>query len=356
MKFVFVSSQVSWSEENCAWRGFRLASAIRNTHHSTASTIPINKVLRPGLTETAICAAADLIIVEADPDPAVLAAIQHLKTLNKTVLLDIAPKEQILSSNPSLPRPAARENPEEKSTIGITEAVQWQMRLVDGVILHSTRMLEDIHGLANGIVIPEYIELDKYSTLCKMPHDGIVLGLSNQTFDPEAGLNSGLLAALSHIVHIRPGTHIEILGRDPSLTGFTDMPSATVHFSPGPGAEIWPAPLSHIDIGLAPLSGELDQRRGWENVLEFMAMKIPWVASQGPAYLELRPYGWIVENNASTWERVLLDIIDHLSAYGEEAGGEPYLFAISQGIEENIEWILNRFAEVLNFHSTVRQK
>jgi hypothetical protein len=86
-----------------------------------------------------------------------------------------------------------------------------------------------------------------------------------------------------------------------------------------------------------------------------MSMKIPWVASHGPAYYELRPYGWIIENNASTWERVLLDVIDHLPAYHEEACGDPYLFAISQGIDENIETVLSAFTDLQGMSQAERQ-
>jgi hypothetical protein len=70
------------------------------------------------------------------------------------------------------------------------------------------------------------------------------------------------------------------------------------------------------------------------------------VASDGPAYQDLYPYGWLVQNFANAWERVLLDMIDNLDCYREEAARAAYLYGISQSIDENIENIISIFSSV----------
>jgi hypothetical protein len=78
-----------------------------------------------------------------------------------------------------------------------------------------------------------------------------------------------------------------------------------------------------------------------------MIMKIPWVASEGPAYTNIRQYGWLVKNTSNAWERVLLDIVDHLDAYKSEVARDAYLFVISQGIDENIENVINTYGKII---------
>ena len=73
-------------------------------------------------------------------------------------------------------------------------------------------------------------------------------------------------------------------------------------------------------------------------------MKVPWVASAGPAYGDLRPYGWLVENKAAAWERVLLDMVDHIDDYKAQAGRDPYLHALSMGIDDHVDEMVQLFA------------
>jgi hypothetical protein len=79
-----------------------------------------------------------------------------------------------------------------------------------------------------------------------------------------------------------------------------------------------------------------------------MVMKIPWIASEGPAYHSLRPYGWLVNNTASSWERILLDMVDHLEDHRQEMLTEPYLYAISQSVDENIEKVMSIYSTIIN--------
>jgi hypothetical protein len=71
------------------------------------------------------------------------------------------------------------------------------------------------------------------------------------------------------------------------------------------------------------------------------------VASDSPAYDELRPYGWLVKNTPGAWERLLLDMVDHIEDYKAEAATGPYLFGISQAIDANVDKILATYAAII---------
>ena len=345
MNLIFIPSPDPGRRNEREWRGFQLARAVQNTRHSSASLLTAAGIGKPTFKEKALLQSADAVVVEASPDPAVLATIQHLKMLNQIVFLDLVPGKAFSSLKPVAETFPGAEGPVEETAFQLEAAVQWQMRLADAVFSPSMCLLDDIRAYARGIVLPEYIDLERYVNIGKAAHPGIVLGWRNASLDPKAGLGSGLQTALERICRARPAVRVEIFGGDPALPRSMALPPGAVRYFRGPAEGSWPAPLSHIDIGLAPLSGDLDQRRGWLDVLEFMAMKIPWIASQGSPYFELRSYGWVVENSPATWERVLLDIIDHLQAYSDEAEGEPYLFTVSQGIDEKIEAVVGKFAE-----------
>jgi hypothetical protein len=137
-----------------------------------------------------------------------------------------------------------------------------------------------------------------------------------------------------------------ICGNDPRIPKALDLPNEQMIVKPWVSYREWPSVLSHFDIGLAPLAGEYDDRRSWIKVLEYLVMRIPWVASAGSPYEEFSSYGWIVKNNSQAWERVLLDIVDNIVRYREQAKREAYLAGISQAVDDNVYKILNTFASI----------
>ena len=66
------------------------------------------------------------------------------------------------------------------------------------------------------------------------------------------------------------------------------------------------------------MHGPYDDRRSWIKVLEYCALGIPWVASQGPAYADLAQYGRLVRNQPIDWEKAILATIDGLSSFNRQ--------------------------------------
>ena len=137
-----------------------------------------------------------------------------------------------------------------------------------------------------------------------------------------------------------------IAGADARIEKLLPIPKKQILRQPWVPYQHWGRTLAQYDIGLAPLFGAYDERRSWIKVLEYMVMKIPWVASDGPPYQELRPFGWLVPNTPQAWERVLLDIVDHFDEYKREAAGEPYLYSLSKNVDENVDHILAVYSEI----------
>jgi glycosyltransferase involved in cell wall biosynthesis len=94
--------------------------------------------------------------------------------------------------------------------------------------------------------------------------------------------------------------------------------------------------MKTFDIAIAPLANEYDKRRSHIKVLEYMALKIPWVCTDYPTYSDLRDYGITTNNSPEEWEEKLCYMVDNLEERKEYANGDPYNFALSQSYDNNI--------------------
>jgi hypothetical protein len=105
----------------------------------------------------------------------------------------------------------------------------------------------------------------------------------------------------------------------------------------------WLSGLADIDIGLLPSIGPFDQRQSLRTVLEYMVMKIPWVASQSSAYHEVDIYGETVENAKDNWYMKIEEMLKHQDVYKRNATQEPYLFGIGKSVDENIHHTIEQY-------------
>jgi formylglycine-generating enzyme required for sulfatase activity len=60
----------------------------------------------------------------------------------------------------------------------------------------------------------------------------------------------------------------------------------------------------------------------------------------------LKRFGWLVKNTPEAWERIFLDMVDHITDYKREAAGEPYLFGIGQNIDENVNQVISIYEKI----------
>jgi len=357
MKIVYVYAD-NKREWNCSeWRCAVPARAINNTKGNEAVMLWIEDFMQTSPEAVEACHDADLIIVQRNLFGPTLAAIQHWKARDRVVIAefddayDLMPpsvgsfdfwKHGIASENGTPLENVRRIEPPP------IKQFRWGLRLVHAATTPSKRLVDDWSVYTSIYYVPNYIDLDKYTSVAPVPHEGIHIGWGGSLSHNDSFNHKGVLTALKKVCESRPQVKILINGSNKEIFDMLPVSENQKVLRSWVPYDQWAQELAAYDIGLAPLNGPYDDRRSWIKVLEYMVMKIPWIASEGPAYHELRPYGWLVENSAQTWERVLLDMVDHIDDYRAEAGREAYLYGISQSIDGNIDKVLSIYAEIIN--------
>ncbi len=347
MKIVYVYADNRQEWNSSEWRCAVPARAINRTRRHSAELLSLDDFARDTPASQAACDHADVIIVQRNLFDSILAVIQHWKARDKTVIADFDDAYHLMTtSNASYPfwtQGLIRHPGGATQKMYPLPLTQFKMglRLVHAATVPSKRLADDWQSYTEMFYLPNYIELEKYQIALPEPHEGVIIGWGGSLSHLQSFTGSGVATALKRVCHARPQVKVMICGSDRRIVDQLAIPPQQMIVQPWVPYTDWPRSLAQFDIGLAPLHGAYDDRRSWIKVLEYLVMKIPWVASESPAYEELRPYGWLVKNASNAWERVLLDMIDHLDNYKREAAGEPFLFGIGQNIDEHVDQILS---------------
>ncbi len=350
MKIVYVYADEQGEWNSSEWRCAVPARAINQTGHHRADLLNlIDFGANTPLAQT-VCADADVIVVQRKLYGPVLSAMQHWKARDKVLIADFDNAYQFIpDTHPEYALWALGIDKRGGLPVKLDppplKEFQWGLRLAHAVTVPSKRLADDWQAYANVRYLPDFIEVRNYELAWATPHDSVIIGWGGGASYRKSFFASGLGTALQNVCRARPQAKIMICG-DAQIFDQLAVSNDQKIYQPWVPYLDWPQVLGNFDIGLAPFVGEYDQRRSWRKVLEYMLMKIPWVASESPACFDLRGYGWRVHNTPGAWERVLLDMVDNLPAYKQEAAGEAYLFALGQNIEENVELIINTYAGI----------
>jgi hypothetical protein len=357
--YVYADNPQEW---NCSeWRCAVPARAFNRSRRHSAALISIEDFSQNTPAARQACEAAQVIVVQRNLFGPVLNAIQHWKARDKLVLADFDDAYQLMpASNMSAAFwnkgiATGRDGKPMRIQPPPLTQFKWGLRLVHAATTPSRRLADDFAAFGEMHYLPNYIDMAVYENCLERPADTarpslpgcgkpVVIGWGGSISHLQSFIGSGVVQALGRVARLRPNVRVMICGADNRILEQLPIPAGQLIHQPWRPYREWPSVLSYFDIGLAPLSGDYDERRSWIKVLEYLVMKIPWVASDGPAYADLRPYGWLVHNETSAWERVLLDMVDHLDAYRQEAAGAPYLYGISQSIDENLERIVELYS------------
>jgi glycosyltransferase involved in cell wall biosynthesis len=335
-----------------------MVAAIRRTGWHQAHLLDLESFVSNTPRAREICSASDLLVIHRYLYGPVIRMLQSWKAYDKKVIVDIdepvdrfSPQEQAYDFwMKGIPLDeSANAFIEEDRIIDPPPIEQFRagLRLTDGASVSSARLGDDWSAFVNVFHVPDYINLDQYLTI-KQEHAGEVwLGLSARQMSPTCLENSGLRAALECVCRQRKQVRLCLIGFPQQAVDKLEISKEQKRFIPNYSLEEWPRLLASFDLGLAPADGEADIRTGWQRVLEYMVMKIPWIGSDLPPNRELSRYGWLVQNSPQTWERGLLEVIDHLEVYRSDAAGEPFLFALGQDVNENIGKVLEGYASIL---------
>jgi glycosyltransferase involved in cell wall biosynthesis len=335
-----------------------LVSAIRRTGWHKAHLLDLGTFVSNTSRAQEVCAESDLLVVHRFLYGPVIRMLQSWKARDKKVIVDIDEAVDRLPKESASYRfwmegvpmdETAGECVEEGQLLDPLPIEQFRLglRLADGVSVSSVRLADDWGAYSNVLHVPDYLNLDQYLTI-KQFHPGEVwIGISLEGVSPAMLENTGLRAALEAVCRQREQVRLYWVGADAHNADGLDISLRQKIQMPTPTLEAWPRVLAGFDIGLAPALGETGMRAGWQRLLEYMVMKVPWIGSDLPSYRELSRFGWLVQNTPDAWERGLLEVVDHLEAYQAEAAGEPFLFALGQDVHENVAKILAGYASIL---------
>ncbi|MFN3308062.1 MAG: hypothetical protein ACK44E_02540 [Anaerolineales bacterium] len=345
--FVYADSQEEWNSSE--WRCAIPYRAINRTGRHQAFLISTEDFASHQPQADEVCQEADLLVIERNLFGPVLSAIQYWKARDKVVLADFDDAYHLMHpSNLNYSfwsQGVRRDNGQKVEPLPLTQ-FKWGLRLVHAATTPSQRLAEDWRAYTEMLYVPNYLDLSLYQNAQPQEHDGIIIGWGGSVSHYQSFVDSGVIPALQRLCRARPQVRVMICGADVRIVQQLNLPEGQILHAPWVPHNRWATVLSQFDIGIAPLAGEYDHRRSWIKVLEYMLMRIPWVASEGPPYKEFRSYGWLVQNTAQAWQRVLFDVVDHWEDYKREAAGEAYLVALGKSIDENIFLTLKQYAAV----------
>jgi hypothetical protein len=348
VNIVYVYADTSDERISAEWRCSIPARAFQRSGLHTAQLLDIDSFAQDTPEAHHICQNADVMIVQRDLFGPVLNAIQRWKSRDKLVIADFDDALQLMPDTASdyefWNSGKRSDRKSEGGDIAPPPLTQfkWGLRLVHAVTVPSEQLATDWSEFAQVYKLPNYMEIEHYLESPPRTHEGIIIGWSGDPTHPLNYTDSGVVTALQNVCKARPNVRVMICG-DERVYQLLSVPPQQKIFQPLVPYKEWPQQLAYFDVGISPLTTPYDQRQSWIKVMEFMAMKIPWIATDGPAYHSLGSYGWLVQNKANAWERILLDMVDNLAGHKAEAASEPFIFSLSQSIDQNIDKILALF-------------
>ncbi|NMB53331.1 MAG: glycosyltransferase family 4 protein [Leptolinea sp.] len=358
MNFIFVCPE---SEElkNCVERRcVAPARAINRTGRYSADLIGWRDFVTDAPEVQDLLKRSDYIIIHRGLWSPLLTRIQHWKARDKTIIADFVDAYQLMDEDEladvhdlEINGGIRADDPVVDQTPLLTQ-LKWTLQLTHGATTPSQRLCDDWNPYSRTLFLPDYIDLDRLNLISPQDHEGINLGWFGTIRRLHRMKKSGIMTALEAVCQMRRNARIIFYVDHPEAVGSLGLPADQVEIVGWNTTGGWQKQLSRIDIGLVPMIGDLEQRSGCSPILEFMALKIPWIASQGAAVYDLQSYGWIVENTAEAWLKAAIEMIDYLNDYRSEAAITPYLYALSKSLEENVQSVVDTFVRLGSLYST----
>lgn len=353
ISYIYPENEIFWDSN--ARRCVDPARAINRTGRHSAALISHSEFIKSQSREMQILDHSDVLVVHRNLWGKTQEKIHHWQARGKTVIGDFEDAYQLFSPGALKQLYCEESNispeeiPEEKGSPSLLTQFKWGLQLVNAATVPSMRLADEWQGYNRIEIVPDYIDLEKYQDRQPREHDGIILGWCGRVSQLDSLAKSGLQTALQEVCRSRPDVKVMICIDSPEEVGDLGIPTDQLLLKQRSVISNWPDPLTLMDIGLIPSGGIYDQRGGAGTVLEYLIMKIPWVASIGHVLHEQRLYGWQVENLPEAWHHILEEMIDHISDYRMEAALTPYLYGLAQSLDENIFHTIETYAKIAGF-------
>lgn len=161
-----------------------------------------------------------------------------------------------------------------------------------GAVVPSRQLADDWRQYIDTFVLPNYLDVARYnranmrakSRLVQTDEVPIIIGWGGSMSHLTSFAKSGVQEALGVLLSEYNGRVLLKIVGDKRVVDQLPFEKRRVTYSPYVTFHHWPLVLNTFDIGIAPLAGEYDARRSDLKVKEYLAMKIPFVATYGAPY------------------------------------------------------------------------
>jgi len=228
--------------------------------------------------------------------------------------------------------------------------LKFGLPLVKGATMPSVMLCKDWGKYTKTYYLRNVLEFSEYQNVTRLhPHDEkeIYIGWCGSLSHLDSFLSSGIITALDNVCQKHSNVKVLISG-DKRIFDELPLPENSKIFQEFVQKPDWPRLVKSLDIGLAPLTGRYDLRRSWIKGLEYMMLQVPWIGSDCITYNELRWYGLLVENTAQAWEKAITETINDIDNARKYAKGEPYIFALSQTSDLQLDNRLKIYQEIID--------
>ncbi|MEI6290757.1 MAG: hypothetical protein WCP19_10015 [Chloroflexota bacterium] len=332
--------------------------AVNRIGSHSANLLDLNSFIRNTPEAQSICAGSDILVIHRYLYGPVLRAIQYWKARDKKVVVDFDLAINFL--DPDYPGYSfwMEGMPLDDSQGGSPKAQQlidplpieqfkWGLGLVDAATVPTARLADDWATYTNVVEIPDFLNSDHYPALIKSHEKEFWIGLPNSVSHGSLE-KSGLLFALENICKNNPKVILVINDLLFLQSERWNISQNQIKNYASNSFEEWTNTLPGLDLGLFPIYGDYDLRSSQIPILEYMISKVPWAASDMISNRQAGTYGTVVKNNSTEWETVITEIINHPEQYQKKAGTEPFLFALSNDVHENIDKVMKLYTTILN--------
>lgn len=354
--YVFADSEneLNCSKHNCWFP----AEAVNKIEGNQGICIHVDKFTSNTVEVQEVVTKADIIIVERNLFGDTLSVMQYWKGRGKTILTIFDDAYDLIHElNPAYPfwiksevTVTDKETGKEYTLNAFPKPLDmlvWGIQISKGLQVPSLALASDWRKYNNTYYVPNYIRIDKYLNVEPLfPHDDIIIGWGGSLSHLSSFNESGVLPALKEIVKRYKNVRVMITG-DKKVFDAVDIPENKKVFSGFVKEEDFPRLLKTFDIAIAPLSGEFDKRRSRIKVLEYMALQIPWIASDYPPYHEFREFGMMTKNTPLDWETKLRLAVKHNVKLKDKAKGPAFEYAKGQSYDANIQNTLGLYMSLL---------
>ncbi|MBI9047907.1 MAG: hypothetical protein JEZ00_00690 [Anaerolineaceae bacterium] len=350
--FVYPAESENW--ESIEWRCHVPAAAINRTGVHKANVITDIDFSYNSDECITTCLESDVIVIYKKIYGRVISAIHHWQARDKIIVVDFDEAFQLLDHESDQYKfwfegiqYTKDHNLKYISPAPMTQ-FKWGLKLVDGITVSSDRLADDWMSFNEIGVIHDYINVDSYIAVNKKRKNGdLIFGWHGKNLMLETMLQAGTLEALNVILDTFPDITARFYVDDQLVLDSALLKREQILIIEDVTKSIWLEALTEIDIGILPLISNFDQRKSLRTVLEYLVMKIPWLASQNSIYYDIESYGQLVLNTKAEWEQKLKEIIHNYDIHKSNAAQEPFLFGLGKSADENIHRSINLYKKFI---------